>query len=174
MGSETNEKTPAATAKKKPAAATVKKKPAAPAAKKKPAPKEPEALALPAIQVVPFNMKILDSGVERSFDKRADEILIMPPTWFAVVLSAPVEKRYLHLIQMEAESRNVVIFLLADRTALGAGGAVRLPQQGAWLRAITEGTIHVLAADVGLSRKQLIQAIGGRLPPPQQSKPPYT
>jgi hypothetical protein len=172
MGSETKEKKQAAPATKKAAAGTAKKKPAA--TKKKPAPKEPETLALPAIEAAPFSLKIIDGGVERSFEKRADEITIMPPTWFAVALTAPVEKRYLHLIQMEKDSRKLVIFLLADRTALGAGDAVRLPAQGAWLRAIVEGTIHVLVADVGLSRAQIVKALGGHQPPPTQAMPPYT
>jgi hypothetical protein len=167
MGSEKKKK-------KKPATPTVKKDLATPDAQKTLEPIGPEVLVLPPIEAVPFTLKLIDSGVERGFDKRVDEIEIMPPTWFAVVLTAPVQKRYLHLIQVEKESRRVVIFLLADRTALGAGDAVRLPGQGAWLRAITEGTIHVLAADVGLSREQLVQAIGGRLPPPTQAKPPYT
>lgn len=175
MGSEKKKKKkPAAPATTKAVVEKTKKDLAAPDAQKTLEPQAPELLVLPPIEAVPFTLKFIDLGVERSFDKKADEIGIMPPTWFAVVLTAPVHKRYLHVIQMEKGTRQVVIFLLADRTALGAGDAVRLPSQGAWLRAITEGTIHVLAADVGLSRQQLVQAIGGRLPPPTQSKPPFT
>src|SRR5262245_56483801 len=129
--------------KKAPATAT-KKKPAAKARK------DPPAAATPNMEALPFTLEVLDHGAPRTYAKRADEIEVSPPTWFAVSITGPVQKRYLHLVQLDTNSRGLVIFLLADRTALG-GGQVRLPHQGSWLRAVVDGTFHVLAADVRLS-----------------------
>jgi hypothetical protein len=64
--------------------------------------------------------------------------------------------------------------MLFDRSsAADDGNGLRLPPSGAWLRAIVEGTVYVLASDLVLSRKSITAWIGGREPPTMPAKPPY-
>jgi hypothetical protein len=67
-----------------------------------------------------------------------------------------------------------VLVLLFDRSAAGEQGmALRLPSSGAWLRAVVEGTVYVLASDLVLSRKSITAWLGGS-EPPTPAQPPYT
>jgi hypothetical protein len=135
----------------------------------------PTALPPPyqlAIEDAAFRMTILEDHVPRDYD--CDSALV-PPTWFSVTLAAPTGKRYLYLVQEEIENGLIVLLLLFDRTTAGGDGdGLRLPPSGAWLRAIVEGTVYVLASDLVLSRKAITAWIGGREPPTMPAKPPYT
>jgi len=69
----------------------------------------------------------------------------------------------------------IVVILLFDRsTAQADGSALRLPPSGAWLRAVVDGTVYVLASDLVLSRKAITAWIGGREPPTTPPQPHYT
>jgi hypothetical protein len=50
----------------------------------------------------------------------------------------------------------------------------RLPPSGAWLRAVVDGTVHVLTSDLVLTRKAITAWIGGHEPPTTPAQPPYT
>jgi hypothetical protein len=125
-----------------------------------------------AIEDTEFRMTILEDHVPRDYD--CDSALV-PPTWFSVTLAAPTRKRYLYLVQEETDTGLIVLLLLFDRTsAADDSQGMRLPPSGAWLRAIVEGTVYVLASDLVLSRKSITAWIGGREPPTMPAKPPYT
>jgi len=132
-----------------------------------------QASALPppyqlAIEDIEFQLTVLDDGAPRSADADA---AIAPPTWFSVALPAPTRKRYLYLVQQEADTGLIVVILLFDRAAGTDGAGLRLPSSGAWLRAVVHGAVYVLASDLVLTRKAITAWIGGREPPPV---PPYT
>lgn len=132
-----------------------------------------QASALPppyqlAIEDIEFQLTVLDDGAPHGHD--ADSA-IAPPTWFSVALTAPTRKRYLYLVQQETDTGAVVVILLFDRTAGSDGSGLRLPSSGAWLRAVVDGAVYVLASDLVLTRKAITAWIGGREPPPG---PPYT
>jgi hypothetical protein len=131
------------------------------------------ARALPApyqlaIEDVPFRMTVLDNHVSRDRDYDSP---VRPPTWFSVTLTAPIEKRYLYLVQRETDSGLIVLIMLFDRSGAAADD-IRLPPSGAWLRAVVDGTVHVINSDLVLSRKSITAWIGGDEPPP--AMPPYT
>jgi hypothetical protein len=132
-----------------------------------------QASALPppyqlAIEDIEFQLTVLDDGAPHGQD--ADSA-IAPPTWFSVALTAPTRKRYLYLVQQETGTGAVVVILLFDRAAGCDGTGLRLPSSGAWLRAVVDGAVYVLASDLVLTRKAITAWIGGREPPPG---PPYT
>ena len=144
------------------------------------------ATALPppyqlAIGDVAFQLTVLDNHVPRDCDSAC---AIPPATWFSVALAAPVTKRYLYLVQHEADTGLIVLILLFDRSAggngpaAGAGGddslGLRLPPSGAWLRAVVDGAVYVIASDLVLTRKAITAWIGGDEPPTTPPRPPYT
>jgi hypothetical protein len=122
-----------------------------------------------AIEDTQFRMAILDDRVSRDHDCAS---ALVPPTWFSVTLVAPTQKRFLYLVQEETDTGMIVLLMLFDRSAAPDGGGPRLPASGAWLRAIVDGTVHVLASDLVLSGKAITAWLGAREPPPAQ--PPYT
>jgi hypothetical protein len=125
-----------------------------------------------AIEDAEFQMTVLDDGVPRSHDS---DCAVVPPTWFSVALGAPTRKRYLYLVQKETDTGLIVVILLFDRSAAGSEAAgLRLPSSGAWLRAVVDGTVYVLASDLVLTRKAITAWIGGREPPMAPPQPPYT
>jgi len=64
--------------------------------------------------------------------------------------------------------------MLFDRAAANHdGNGLRLPSSRAWLRAVVDGTVYVLASDLVLSRKAITAWIGGH-EPPTPPQPPYT
>lgn len=131
----------------------------------------PSALPPPyqlAIEDTQFRMTILDDRVSRDHDCTS---ALVPPTWFSVTLVAPIQKRYLYLVQEETDTGMIVLLMLFDRSA-APDDSLRLPASGAWLRAIVDGTVHVLASDLVLSGKAITAWLGAREPPPAQ--PPYT
>jgi len=134
---------------------------------------QPSALPAPyqlAIEDAEFQLTVLDDGAPRTHDP---DCAVVPPTWFSVALTAPTRKRYLYRNQKETDTGLIVVILLFDRSAGGDDSRrPRLPPSGAWLRAVVDGTVHVLASDLVLSRKAITAWIGGREPPPAQ--PPYT
>lgn len=122
-----------------------------------------------AIENTEFRLTILDNHTAREHDC---ERVLAPATWFSITLTAPTSKRYLYLVQEELATRCVVLLMLFDRHAIDDGRpALRMPPSGAWLRAIVEGPVYVLASDLVLSRKAITAWSGGREPP---SMPPYT
>ncbi|HEU4732321.1 MAG TPA: hypothetical protein VFT22_30715 [Kofleriaceae bacterium] len=133
-----------------------------------------EALPPPyqlAIEDTPFRITVLDDPVPRDHDC---ESALAPATWFSVTLSGSTRKRYLYLVQSETDTGLVVVILLFDRTAATSGaGELRLPPSGAWMRAVVDGTVHVLASDLVLTRKSITAWIGGR-EPMTPARPPYT
>jgi hypothetical protein len=91
-----------------------------------------------------------------------------------VALPAPPNKRYLYLVQQEADTGLIVLLLLFDQSSAGEPrGALRLPPSGAWLRAVVEGTVYVLASNLVLSRKSITAWLGGS-DPTTPALPPYT
>src|SRR5262249_50262109 len=115
---------------------------------------------------------VLDDHIARDYDSGC---AVVPPTWFSVTVTSPVQKRYLYLVQKEIDTGLIVVLLLFDRsTAPEASGVVRLPPSGAWLRAVVDGTVYVLASDLALSRKAITAWIGGHEPPTTPPQPPYT
>ena len=134
------------------------------------------AKALPApyqlaIEDAAFRMTVLEDRGARDYDC---DSAIAPPTWFSVAVPAPPNKRYLYLVQQEADTGLIVLLLLFDRSAAGEPrGAQCLPPSGAWLRAVVEGTVYVLASDLVLSRKSITAWLGGS-DPATPALPPYT
>jgi hypothetical protein len=125
-----------------------------------------------AIEDAAFRMTVLAHDVPRDHDC---DSAIGPPTWFFVTLTAPPSKRYLYLVQQEADTGLVVLVLLFDRCAAGEHGkGPQLPPSGAWLRAVVEGTVYVLASDLVLSRTSITAWLGGSEPPTVPAQPPYT
>lgn len=163
---------PKAPAKPAPKAAqkTAKKAPPKSTAKKT-AKHHPPAGGAPQIEAATFRLTILEGNGTHDFDTGVDQIVIAPPTWFAATLTAPLDKRYLYLLQKEKATGYIVLLLLTDRDA---GGGQRLPPAGAFQRAIVAGTVHVLGSDDPLNRAQIVAAIGGHEPPPTSTRPPYT
>lgn len=123
-----------------------------------------------AIEDVEFQMTVLDDGAPRNHDAGC---AVVPPTWFSVALSAPTRKRYLYLVQKETDTGLIVVIMLFDRSAAGEATDLRLPSSGAWLRAVVDGTVYVLASDLVLPRKSITAWIGGREPPTTPPRPPY-
>lgn len=125
-----------------------------------------------AIENIAFRMTVLDERGARDYD--CDAALI-PATWFSVELAASTGKRYLYLVQHETDTDLVVLILLFDRGATGEDSSgLRLPPSGAWLRAVVDGTVFVLASDLALTRKSITAWIGGHEPPTVPARPPYT
>ena len=122
-----------------------------------------------AIEGAAFRMAVLDN-TPRDYDS---ERALAPSTWFSVTVTAPPSKRYLYLVQHETETGLVVLLLMFDRSAAGDDGrGLRLPPNGAWLRAIVEGPVVVLASDLVLPRKSITAWLGGS-EPPSPAQPPY-
>jgi len=136
-----------------------------------------DAAALPppyqlAIEDVEFQLTVLEDCAPRDHDS---DCAVVPPTWFSVALTAPTRKRYLYLVQNETDTGLIVVIMLFDRSAAGGdAGDLRLPQSGAWLRAVVDGTVYVLASNLVLSRKAITAWIGGHEPPTTPPQPPYT
>jgi hypothetical protein len=126
-----------------------------------------------AIEDAAFQMKILDDRGARDYDC---ECALLPPVWFSVTLTVPTRKRFLYLVQQETATGLVVLLMLYERDT-GADAErhdLRLPPSGAWLRAVVDGTVHVLTSDLVLSRKAITAWIGGHEPPTTPAQPPYT
>jgi hypothetical protein len=124
-----------------------------------------------AIEDIDFQLTVLDDRVQRDRDRDGT---VAPPAWFSVAVTEPLRKRYLYLVQKETDTGLIVVIMLYDRASAGdASGELRLPPSGAWLRAVVDGTVYVLASDLVLRRKGITAWIGGHEPttPPQ---PPYT
>ncbi|HEX2689398.1 MAG TPA: hypothetical protein VHN14_22405 [Kofleriaceae bacterium] len=129
-----------------------------------------------AIEDTAFQMTVLGEHIPRDYD---GDCTLVPPAWFAVTLMASTKKRFLYLVQKETGTGMVVLLLLYDRLATPATATddtegLRVPQSGAWLRAIVEGTVYVLASDLVLNHKSITAWIGGHEPPTTPAKPPYT
>lgn len=134
-----------------------------------PAPAAPYQLA---IEDAAFHMTVLEDHVPHTY---ASDCAVVPPTWFSVTLTAPTPRRYLHLVQKETDTGRIVVIMMFDRCAVGGDGSgLRLPQSGAWLRAVVDGTVYVLASDRVLTRKAITAWIGGHEPPAMPPQPPYT
>lgn len=125
-----------------------------------------------AIEDAEFHMTVLEDHVPRDYDS---DCAVVPPTWFSVTLTEPIQKRYLYLVQKETDTSMIVVIMLFDRSAANDDGdTLRLPPSGAWLRAVVDGTVYVLASNLVLSRKAITAWIGGHEPPTTPPQPPYT
>ncbi len=145
---------------------TAKKAPTTTTTAKKAGPKKP-----PSIVAIPFQLSYLDGhDVEQVGDA---DVPYKQTTWFAVTMTAPIARRYLHVVQVE-EGNAFVFYMIADRDAAEEGPKLRLPLVGSFVRAMVEGTFHVFGADKLLSRDEIERHIRGHEPPPQLAKPPYT
>jgi hypothetical protein len=123
-----------------------------------------------AIEAAAFRMTVLENTVPRDYDC---ERALAPSTWFSVTVTAPPSKRYLYLVQHETETGLVVLLLMFDRSAASDDGrGLGLPPNGAWLRALVEGPVVVLASDLVLPRKSITAWLGGS-EPPAPPQPPY-
>jgi hypothetical protein len=135
------------------------------------------ATALPApyqlaIEDVPFQLTTLDDRGARNHDC---ERALLPATWFSVTPTAPIQKRYLYLVQQETDTGLIVLILLFDRSAAANDrDDLRLPPSGAWLRAVVDGAVYVITSDLVLSRKSISAWIGSDDPPTTPALPPYT
>jgi hypothetical protein len=115
-----------------------------------------------AIEDTPFQLTLLDD-VPRDCDC---DCAVLPATWFSVTLMAPTKKRFLYLVQKESDTGIVVLILLFDRSAIAEDTrGMRLPPSGAWMRAVVDGAVYVLASDLVLSRRSIAAWIGGNEPP---------
>jgi len=128
-----------------------------------------------AIEELPFGMTVLGGAVDGHAAREvACETTVRPPMWFSVKLRAPLHKRYVYLVQQETDTGLIVLILLFDRDAAGDhGDDLRLPPSAAWLRAVVDGSVYVLASDLVLSRKSITAWIGGDEPPTTPAMPPY-
>lgn len=125
-----------------------------------------------AIEDTPFELTVLDEHGPRDHDC---DCALTPPTWFSVTLTASTKKRYLYLVQKETDTSLVVLVLLFDRATTNEDtNGLRLPPSGAWLRAVVNGAVYVLASDLVLNRKSITAWIGGHEPSTTPAKPPYT
>lgn len=116
-----------------------------------------------AIEGMPFQLTVRDGTNAAPHDSRHP---IAQHAWFSVALSASTRKRYLYLVQKDAGTGVVELLLLCDRSELaGDPLGMRLPPSGAWLRAAVDGSVHVLASDLVLSRTSITAWIGGCEPP---------
>ena len=112
-----------------------------------------------AIEGMPFQLTVLDGTSATLHDHR-----LAPQTWFSVAIAAATKKRYLYLVQKDAQTGVVELLLLCDRQSLEGDPPVlglRMPPHGAWLRALVDGCVHVLASDLVLNRKSVTAWIGG-------------
>jgi hypothetical protein len=141
------------------------------AAKKAPATKKAAPKKPLTIVAIPFQLSYLDGkNVEQVGDA---DVAYKQTTWFAVTITAPIARRYLHVVQVE-EGNAFVFYMIADRDAVEGSTKLRLPLVGSFVRAMAEGTFHVFGADKLLSRDDIERHIRGHEPPPQLAKPPYT
>ena len=125
-----------------------------------------------AIEDTAFAMTVLEDGAPRDYDC---DCAVIPPTWFAVTMTASTTKRYLYLVQKETETGLIVLILLFDRSGLADdSNGLRLPPSGAWMRAVVDGAVYVVASDLVLTRKAITAWIGGHEPPTTPARPPYT
>jgi hypothetical protein len=125
-----------------------------------------------AIEDTAFQLNVLDDRVPRDYDC---DCALIPPAWFSVTIAASTKKRYLYLVQKETGTGLVVLILLFDRiTTSDDTSGLRLPPSGAWLRAVVDGAVYVLASDLVLNRKSITAWIGGHEPPTTPARPPYT
>jgi len=125
-----------------------------------------------AIEDTAFQLSVLDDRVPRDYDC---DCALIPPAWFSVTIAASTKKRYLYLVQKETGTGLVVLILLFDRiTTSDDTSGLRLPPSGAWLRAVVDGAVYVLASDLVLNRKSITAWIGGHEPPTTPARPPYT
>ena len=159
----------------KPAAAAAKPAPAKPAAAAKPSAK-PAAVASPSVaeiiaasEAIAYALVVRASTGATTYTDATDEIVVGPPTWFALTPVAPTTRRYLYLIQKEDASGHIVLLHLVD-----GAGATRVPAASGWQRAIVDGTLHLLASNLLLTRADLVALIGGHEPPPSSTKPPFS
>ncbi|MBC7976111.1 MAG: hypothetical protein H7138_14150 [Myxococcales bacterium] len=125
-----------------------------------------------AIEAVAFELTVLDDRGARTSDGDRE---LFPATWFSVTLTAPIEKRYLYLVQQETGTGLLVLILMFDRTAAPEERCdLRLPPSGAWLRAVVDGPVYVITSDLVLSRKSITAWLGSDEPPTTPALPPYT
>jgi hypothetical protein len=116
-------------------------------------------------------MIVLDDHGPRDYDC---DCALISSVWFSVTVTASTKKRYLYLVQKETGTGLVVLVLLFDRAATGEDSdGLRLPSGGAWLRAVVNGAVYVLASDLVLSRKSITAWIGGHEPPMTPARSPY-
>ncbi|MEO7731325.1 MAG: hypothetical protein ABIY55_10155 [Kofleriaceae bacterium] len=121
---------------------------------------------------MPFELTVLDDRGARSYDADRD---VPPATWFSVTLTAPIQKRYLYLVQQASDTGLLVLILLFDRAAAREPTSdLRLPPSGAWLRAMVDGAFSVITSDLVLSRKSITAWLGSDEPPTTPALPPYT
>ena len=165
----------------KPAAVAAKpaapKPAAAPTAAKSPAPTKAKAAdAKPSVaaliagsEAVAYRLLVLGADGPQTYADGADEIVVAPPTLFAVAPDAPSPRRYHFLLQKEDASGWVVLLHVVDGAA-----PTRVPAAPGWQRAIVNGTVHVIASDFPLSREDIVALIGGHEPPPSSARPPYS
>jgi hypothetical protein len=127
-----------------------------------------------AIEDIAFSLTVLDDRGVRDY---AGHEALVPPTWFSVTLRTSTQKRYLYLVQKESRTGLVVLVLLFDRhehlVPSDDTHGMRLPASGMWMRAVVDGTVHVLASDMVLTRKSITAWIGGH-EPAAPAQPPYT
>lgn len=129
----------------------------------------------PSFSAATTRVTVLESEGLNDLEGPGDEIEIGPPTFFAVMLTAPIARRYLYLLQKETGTDEIVVLGLFDRESSESGGeGLRFPPSPAWARAIVDGTVHVLGANRLVSRREIVAFIGGHQPPPKPTKPPYT
>ena len=159
----------AAPAKAAPAkAAPAKAAPAKPAA-------QPAAAAhtvaeiIAASEAVDYRLVVRTATGPTTYTEDTTEIVVGPPTWFALETVNPTARRYLHLIHKEASSGQIVLVHLTD-----GAGATRVPPANGWLRALVEGSLHLISSDLQLSRPDIVELIGGHEPPTGTARPPFT
>ena len=127
-----------------------------------------------AIEDTAFQMTVLDERVGNDVEYDVD-CALLPSAWFSVTVAAATKKRYLYLVQKQTGTGLVSLILLFDLVAAGVdSNGLRLPPNGAWLRAVVDGAVYVLASDLVLTRKSIAAWIGGYEPPATPARPSCT
>lgn len=163
---------------KPPAQAPAKKPPAKKPPAKKPPAKKPGKKPAPRpypgpIDAVPFELLVRKpDGTATNFGNKSGRTAVeLPGDYFAVVLTVPPARRFLHFVQLHDPKKWPVLIQLLDTAA---APVVRIPAEGAWQRPmVVKGTVRVYATDVPLTWEQLLLYAGPHEPAPTPARPPY-
>ena len=123
-----------------------------------------------ASAAVAFHVIVLGPNGTTTYTEDTRELVIGPPTWVAVVPVPATVRRYTYLLQKEdSPSGRIVLLQMID-----GSGVTRIPAGNGWIRAIIEGTFHLIESDLLLNREDFVAIIGGHEPPPVEARPPFT
>lgn len=121
-----------------------------------------------ASAAIDFHLLVLEDGATTTYTEDTTEIMVGPPTWFALAPLEPTTRRYLYVLQKDESTGLIVLLQMMD-----GAGAVRVPPANGWLRAVVEGTLHLIGSELLLNREDFVALIGGHQGSPGSAKPPF-